>query len=61
MVASSVPSALITKAKSYHATSFPYKTADGYLIAYTDGCCLDNGADNPRAGVGVWFGELHPL
>ena len=34
---------------------------DGYVIVYTDGACISNGRDNPRAGVGVWFEDNHPM
>lgn len=27
---------------------------------YTDGCCRNNGRDNPVAGVGVYWGPDHP-
>ena len=31
-------------------------TSDGFIVVYTDGSCLQNGRENPRAGVGVFFG-----
>ena len=34
---------------------------DGYVNVYTDGACSSNGRDNPRAGLGVWFGDNHPM
>ena len=34
---------------------------DGYVIVYTDGACISNGRDNPRAGIGVWFDDNHPM
>lgn len=34
---------------------------DGYCVVYTDGCCLNNGRPNARAGVGVWFGDNSKL
>jgi hypothetical protein len=57
---SSVPGHLIDKARC-HGNSYPSVTWDGHVVAYVDGCCLGNGQPNPRAGVGVWFGENHPL
>ncbi|KAJ8975890.1 hypothetical protein NQ317_011361 [Molorchus minor] len=35
--------------------------ADGYVEVYTDGACENNGKPNAKAGIGVWFGEEHPL
>jgi hypothetical protein len=60
-VPNSVPYSLIEKAKRYTPNDYPKKTNDGYVIAHVDGCCLNNGLENARAGVGVWFGENHPL
>ncbi|XP_078041766.1 ribonuclease H1 [Augochlora pura] len=34
---------------------------DGYVNVYTDGACTSNGYKNARAGLGVWFGQDHPL
>ena len=34
---------------------------DGYVNVYTDGACASNGRDNSRAGIGVWFGDKHPM
>lgn len=36
------------------------KTAGKSLVIYTDGSCSKNGADNARAGSGVWFGCNDP-
>lgn len=33
----------------------------GYVNVYTDGACHSNGLENPKAGIGVWFGDDHPL
>ncbi|XP_076755006.1 ribonuclease H1 [Xylocopa sonorina] len=33
----------------------------GYVNVYTDGACSSNGGKNPRAGIGVWFGDNNPL
>ncbi|CAK9796381.1 Ribonuclease H1 [Anthophora plagiata] len=35
--------------------------SDGYVNVYTDGACSSNGRKNARAGIGVWFGDDHPL
>ena len=34
---------------------------DGYVNVYTDGACSSNGRKNSRAGIGVWFGDGHPM
>lgn len=34
---------------------------DGYVHVYTDGSCENNGKRNALAGLGVYFGEGHPL
>ena len=34
---------------------------DGYVQVYTDGACGNNGKNNAKAGVGVWFGQNHAL
>ena len=36
-------------------------TADGYTEVYTDGACPNNGRGGARAGVGVYWGDHHPL
>lgn len=33
----------------------------GYVVVYTDGACSSNGTSKARAGLGVYFGENHPL
>lgn len=35
--------------------------ADGRVHCYTDGSCLNNGQYGAKAGLGVYFGEDHPL
>jgi ribonuclease HI len=30
------------------------------LYVYTDGACINNGSDNAKAGIGVYFGKDHP-
>jgi hypothetical protein len=39
------------------------ETPDGYAVAFVEGCCLnsDGPESSRRAGLGVWFGENHPL
>lgn len=34
---------------------------DGYVNVYTDGACGGNGSAKAQAGIGVWFGDNHPL
>ncbi|XP_033212309.1 ribonuclease H1-like [Belonocnema kinseyi] len=34
---------------------------NGYVNVYTDGACISNGMANPKAGIGVWFGDHHSL
>lgn len=35
---------------------------DGFVTVYTDGSCAFNGnQEKARAGIGVWFGDNHPL
>lgn len=37
------------------------KVPDGPLdVVYTDGCCLNNGTSNARAGYGIWYGPSDP-
>lgn len=33
----------------------------GFVHVYTDGSCVDNGKRTARAGLGVYFGNDHPL
>jgi ribonuclease HI len=42
---------------------FPDFTVDrnGYVIVYIDGACPGNGNQGARGGIGVWFGNNHPL
>ncbi|MCL4133494.1 UNVERIFIED_CONTAM: hypothetical protein GTU68_006246 [Idotea baltica] len=35
--------------------------SDGFLIVYTDGSCAFNGKHGAQAGVGVFFGDDHPM
>lgn len=45
--------------------SKPAKYSGGYnnepAVVYTDGCCASNGRFDARAGIGVYWGENHPL
>lgn len=34
---------------------------NGHVIVYIDGACPGNGAHGARGGIGVWFGDHHPL
>ncbi|EFX83307.1 hypothetical protein DAPPUDRAFT_223388 [Daphnia pulex] len=34
---------------------------NGYVIVYIDGACPGNGIQGARGGIGVWFGNNHPL
>lgn len=34
---------------------------EGYVVVYTDGACTKNGRKAAKAGIGVWFGNSHPL
>ncbi|CAL8101502.1 unnamed protein product [Orchesella dallaii] len=33
----------------------------GFVVVYTDGACTKNGRKAAKAGIGVWFGNSHPL
>lgn len=35
--------------------------SNGYVNVYTDGACSSNGKKKAKAGIGVWFGDNHPL
>ncbi|XP_075984704.1 ribonuclease H1-like [Anticarsia gemmatalis] len=34
---------------------------DGFVVVYTDGACSSNGKSGARAGLGVFWGDGHPL
>lgn len=38
-----------------------YTYDNGYVVVYTDGACENNGSSKAKAGIGVWFGDNHPL
>lgn len=41
---------------------YEFQTDDlGYVHVFTDGSCVNNGKKDARAGLGVYFGENHPL
>lgn len=33
----------------------------GFVQVYTDGSCSNNGYHNAQAGIGIYFGDQHPL
>ncbi|KAF7643138.1 hypothetical protein LDENG_00244510, partial [Lucifuga dentata] len=43
------------------------ESSDGFtymgdaVVVYTDGCCSANGKNNAQAGIGVYWGQNHPL
>jgi len=43
----------------FHATQAK-RPKDGPVSVYTDGCCFNNGKDNPCAGIGVYWGPGDP-
>ena len=49
-----------THPKSYGQYEFQ-EDEHGFVHVYTDGSCINNGQKNPSAGLGVYFGEDHPL
>jgi hypothetical protein len=60
-IGSSVPYRVLQKVNMYRSSIYEGNNAGGFVIAYTDGCCVDNGRDGAQAGAGVWFGPDHPL
>ncbi|KAH8372665.1 hypothetical protein KR009_002384 [Drosophila setifemur] len=45
-----------------HVGAFEFEIdADGFVIVYTDGSCLNNGRPGACAGYGVYFGTDHKL
>lgn len=47
---------------SNSSDSHEFMTDDNdYVEVYTDGSCTNNGTKKARAGLGVYFGENHPL
>ena len=37
-----------------------FTEVDGLVLVFTDGYCHNNGRDNARAGIGVWWESRHP-
>lgn len=37
-----------------------YPDENGYIHAYVDGACRNNGQENAQVGIGVWFADEHP-
>ncbi|XP_069686371.1 uncharacterized protein [Periplaneta americana] len=54
---------LVNVTNSYEEKFSPGFTVDkdGYVEVYTDGACEQNGRVGAKAGIGVWFGDNHPL
>jgi ribonuclease HI len=51
-----------TKTKTKIATSERTPTSsESAVVVYCDGSCLGNGQEGSVAGVGVWFGDNHPM
>ncbi|KAH8319752.1 hypothetical protein KR074_004973, partial [Drosophila pseudoananassae] len=45
-----------------HVGAFQFEIdAEGYVIVYTDGSCINNGRPGASAGYGVYFGPNHKL
>lgn len=42
-------------------SKFYFDKENNYVLVYTDGSCENNGKSNAKAGIGVWFGDDHPL
>lgn len=40
---------------------YDFTKEDDYVVVFTDGACENNGRANAKAGIGVWFGNNHPL
>lgn len=50
----------VTKLKTYGQYQF-HEDSEGYVHVYTDGSCENNGKKQAVAGLGVYFGDNHPL
>merc|ERR1712136_235080 len=56
------PNSVVTSSVQDYATLPHFDRNDrGYIIAYTDGCCRNNGKKNAAAGIGVYWYENCPL
>ncbi|XP_018564076.1 ribonuclease H1 [Anoplophora glabripennis] len=42
-------------------SKFEFNKENDYVVVYTDGACENNGKANAKAGIGVYFGDEHPL
>nr|XP_001810667.2 PREDICTED: ribonuclease H1 [Tribolium castaneum] len=42
-------------------TRYDFSRHGDYVTVYTDGACENNGREGAKAGIGVWFGDNHPL
>jgi ribonuclease HI len=42
-------------------SKYDFSENNGYVVVYTDGACENNGKPGAKAGIGVWFGNNHPL
>lgn len=49
-----------TSLKSYGGHFF-HEDSEGFVHVYTDGSCENNGKKHAIAGLGVYFGDNHPL
>nr|KAF7430018.1 hypothetical protein H0235_006416 [Vespula pensylvanica] len=56
-------SAEISSKESHYTTQEKNFTIgkEDYVDVYTDGACSSNGRRGAQAGIGVWFGDNHPL
>jgi len=52
---------IVKKVKQDVIGGSSFALSDGFTQVYTDGACSNNGQFGARAGVGVWWGEGHPL
>lgn len=50
----------IVKMTQYGRHTF-MEDRDGFVHVYTDGACENNGKSTAVAGLGVYFGDGHPL
>ncbi|KAK6639700.1 hypothetical protein RUM43_007975 [Polyplax serrata] len=48
------------KKEAVDYTSFTIDSED-FVHVYTDGACHSNGKKGAKAGIGIWFGDCHPL
>ncbi|KRT81176.1 hypothetical protein AMK59_5978 [Oryctes borbonicus] len=48
-------------AKRIKSGELEFEYENNHVIVYTDGACENNGFKGAKAGIGVWFGDDHPL